>query len=96
MDTYTQDTSDFEEDATPPWRAKQLADDAFVEEQLAAPAPKSAYAPGDEIGPFRYVRPMKYKNRAIFECIECGKQFQYNIHGIRNKKRCKWYKKHKG
>ena len=93
METYTQDSSGFEEDDLPPWRAKEQADDAYLEDQLSQKQ-KSAYEAGDIIGPFRYIRPMKYKNRAIFECIECGKRFQYNIHSIRNKKRCKWYKKH--
>lgn len=93
MDRYTPDFNPFEEDNIPPWLAKQLEDDTWVEEQLAKKE-KLLYREGDIAGIFRFVRYMKYKNRAVFQCPECGRKFQYNIHAIKNKKRCKWYRFH--
>jgi len=94
MDNFTPDTDPFEEDRIPPWLAKQLADDVWMEEQ-AAKKEKILYVEGEMVGGFRFVRYTKFKNRATFACPECGRKFQYNIYGIKNKKRCKWYKFHK-
>jgi hypothetical protein len=85
---------DFEEDAIQPWLLKQR-EDAIEAEKHANENEKIFYKEGDQVGNFLFVRYMKYKNRAIFSCPECGKKFQYNIYTIKNKKRCKWYKGHK-
>ena len=94
MDKYTADTAPFEEDELPGWLLKQHEDDRYAEEQ-ARKDEKTVYREGDQVGNFIFVRYMKFKNRAIFACPECGKKFQYNIYTIKNKKRCKWYKGHK-
>ncbi len=91
---YTVDSDPFEEDALPGWLRRQL-EDAEQAETLARQNGKTVYREGDQIGNFRFVRYMKYKNRAVFACPECGKKFQYNIYAIKLKKRCKWYKRHK-
>lgn len=94
MEKYTVDTDDFEEDEIPSWLLKQQ-EDAEHAEALANRNEKVVYKEGDQVGNFLFVRYMKYKNRAVFQCQECGKKFQYNVYGIKNKKRCKWYKFHK-
>jgi hypothetical protein len=94
MDTYTADTDLFEEDALPVWQLQQLKDAERAEAQ-ALRNEKTLYKEGDQVGNFLFVRYMKYKNRAIFACPDCGKKFQYNVYTIKNKKRCKWYKGHK-
>lgn len=93
MDRYTKDTDPFEEDTLPPWLAKQQEDDRWVETELSKKE-KTVYKEGDIVGIFRFVRYAKYKNRAVFQCMECGRKFQYNIHTIKKKKRCKWYRFH--
>ncbi|MEA3373595.1 MAG: hypothetical protein U9Q62_07905 [Campylobacterota bacterium] len=94
MDRYTADTDDFEEDEAPAWLLKQQEDAKSAEEE-ALKNEKILYKAGDQVGNFLFVRYMAYKNRAIFECQECGRKFQYNIYTIKNKKRCKWQKFHK-
>lgn len=94
MDSYVVDTEPFEEDALPGWLRKQL-EDAERAETLARQNEKILYREGDQVGNFLFVRYMKFKNRAVFACPECGKKFQYNVYTIKNKKRCKWYKGHK-
>lgn len=84
----------FEEDEIQPWLLKQR-EDALEVEKAANTYEKITYNEGDQVGNFLFVRYMKYKNRAIFACPDCGKKFQYNIYTIKNKKRCKWYKGHK-
>jgi len=84
----------FEEDEIQPWLLKQR-EDALAAEKAANTHEKITYNEGDQVGNFLFVRYMKYKNRAIFACPDCGKKFQYNIYTIKNKKRCKWYKGHK-
>lgn len=91
---FTADTDPFEEDALPEWLAR-AREDAERAETLAAKNEKTVYREGDQVGNFLFVRYMKFKNRAIFACPDCGKKFQYNIYTIKNKKRCKWYKGHK-
>jgi len=91
---YTADTDPFDEDDIPPWLRRQY-EDAERAEALALSNEKSLYREGDQVGNFLFVRYMKYKNRAVFACPECGKKFQYNIYTIRNKKRCRWYKAHR-
>ena len=93
MDTFTPDNGPFEEDMIPPWLAKQLADDAWLAEQ-AKKNGKVLYEEGESVGLFRFIRYTKFKNRATFECPECGRKFQYNIYAIKKKKRCKWYRFH--
>ena len=93
MNNFIPDTDPFEEDTIPPWLAKQLADDAWLEETSKIKE-KTVYKEGELVGQFRFVRYTKFKNRATFECLECGRKFQYNIYGIKDKKRCKWYKLH--
>jgi hypothetical protein len=93
MDKYTADTNPFEEDALPAWMLQQEADAARAEAQALENA-KTLYKEGDQVGNFLFVRYMRYKNRAVFACPDCGKKFQYNIYTIKNKKRCKWYKGH--
>ena len=94
MNKFTPDTDSFEEDTIPPWLAKQLEDDQWLEEQ-AEKNGKVLYKEGEMVGGFRFVRYIKFKNRATFECPECGRKFQYNIYAIKNKKRCKWHRFHK-
>ena len=94
MDRYTVDNEPFDEDETQPWILKQQ-ENADSAEALANKNEKTRYKEGDQVGNFLFVKYMKYKNRAVFACTECGKKFQYNIYTIKNKKRCKWYKKHK-
>ncbi len=93
MEKFTEDTDPFEEDVIPPWLAKQLEDDEWLEKQAEMNG-KLIYKTGDTVGRFRFIRYTKFKNRATFECPECGRKFQYNIYGIKNKKRCKWYRFH--
>ena len=94
MDKYTADTAPFEEDEIPLWLQRQH-DDAERAETLALKRKKIVYKEGDQVGNFIFVRYMRFKNRAIFACPDCGKKFQYNIYTIKNKKRCRWYKGHK-
>lgn len=93
MDKFTPDTAPFEEDTVPPWLAKQLEDDKWLEER-AKKNEKVLYKEGEMAGSFRFVRYIKFKNRATFQCPECGRKFQYNIYAIKNKKRCKWHRFH--
>jgi transposase-like protein len=93
MERYTPDTDDFEEDEIPAWLLKQQ-EDAQRAAELANKNEKIVYKEGDQVGNFLFVRYIKFKNRAMFRCPDCGKQFQYNIYTIKNKKRCKWYKFH--
>lgn len=95
MDRYTVDESEeFFEDELPAWLLKQQGD-ALSAEALANVHEKIRYKEGDQVGNFLFVSYMKYKNRAVFRCQECRKKFQYNIYGIKNKKRCKWCKTHR-
>ncbi|MDX1294767.1 MAG: hypothetical protein R3302_00775 [Sulfurimonadaceae bacterium] len=94
MDKYTVDSDAFFEDEIPQWQVKQQ-EDAERAAELANKNEKIVYKEGDQVGNFLFVRYIKFKNRAMFRCPDCGKQFQYNIYTIKNKKRCKWYKFHK-
>jgi len=93
-DRYTVDTDPFEEETEPSWLTKQREDAAEAEAALLKNE-KTLYREGDQVGNFIFVRYMKARNRAVFACPDCGKKFQYNVYGIKNKKRCKWYKGHK-
>ncbi len=93
MDKYTVDDDPFDEEELPSWLIKQQ-EDAAEAEALANTHQKTVYKEGDQVGNFLFVKYMRYKNRAVFACPDCGKKFQYNIYTIKNKKRCKWYKKH--
>jgi len=84
---------DFEEDLEPTWLTKQKAD-ALLAEKAYSKNEKVIYKAGDQLGNFLFVHYNKAKNRATFECQECGRKFTYNIYSIKNKKRCKWYKFH--
>ena len=84
---------DFEEDIEPTWLIKQR-EDALLTEKAYSKNEKVVYKEGDQVGNFLYVRDNKAKNRATFECQECGRKFTYNIYAIKNKKRCKWHKFH--
>ena len=89
----TENDEDFEEDLEPLWLIKQRAD-AKLTEEAAAKNEKTLYKKGDQVGNFLFVHYNKARNRATFECQECGRHFTYNIYAIKNKKRCKWYKFH--
>ncbi|WP_304543055.1 hypothetical protein [Sulfurimonas microaerophilic] len=93
MDKYTVDTDEFEEDLEPSWLVKQKEDAKLAEESYAQNK-KTVYKAGDQLGNFLFVKYNKAKNRATFECQDCGRKFTYNIYAIKNKKRCKWYKYH--
>lgn len=93
MERFTADTDGFAEDELPPWLLKQQ-EDAERAAELANRREKLLYQEGDQVGNFLFVRYLAYKNRAMFRCQECGRQFQYNVYGIKNKKRCKWYRYH--
>lgn len=93
MDRFTPDDALFEEDEIPTWLLKQQ-EDAKEAERLASLNEKTIYKAGDQVGNFLFVKYMRFKNRAVFECQECGRKFQYNIYTIKQKKRCKWYKFH--
>jgi transposase-like protein len=84
---------EFEEDDEPTWLTKQK-EDALLAEATYNKNEKVIYKEGDQVGNFFFVRYNKAKNRATFECQECGRKFTYNIYTIKNKKRCKWYKFH--
>ncbi len=84
----------FEEDIEPTWLTKQK-EDAILAEEKYNKNEKTVYKQGDQVGNFLFVRYNKAKNRATYECQECGRKFTYNIYAIKNKKRCKWYKFHK-
>ena len=86
-------SEEFEEDIEPTWLIKQK-EDALIAEQNANKNEKIIYKKGDQVGNFLFVHYNKAKNRATFECTECGRHFTYNIYAIKNKKRCKWYKFH--
>ncbi len=92
-DRYTVDTDPFEEETEPSWLTKQREDAAEAEAALLKNE-KILYREGDQVGNFIFVRYMKARNRAVFACPDCGKKFQYNVYGIKNKKRCKWYRGH--
>lgn len=94
MEKFTPESDGFEEDEIQPWLLKQREETAAAEARANANE-KITYAEGEQVGNFLFVKYMKYKNRAIFACPDCGKRFQYNIYTIKNKKRCKWYKGHK-
>jgi len=87
------DIDDFEEDSEPSWLVKQRQD-ALKAEAAANKNEKVLYKEGDQVGNFLFVHYNKAKNRATFECQECGRHFTYNIYSIKNKKRCKWHKFH--
>ncbi|QOP40970.1 hypothetical protein [Sulfurimonas marina] len=93
MDKYTVDTDEFEEDLEPSWLIKQKEDAKLAEESYAQNK-KIIYKAGDQLGNFLFVKYNKAKNRATFECQDCGRKFTYNIYAIKNKKKCKWYKYH--
>jgi len=84
---------EFEEDLEPSWLTKQKAD-ALSAESSYNQNEKTIFKKGDQVGNFLFVHYNKFKNRATFECQECGRKFTYNIYSIKNKKRCKWYKFH--
>jgi len=84
---------EFEEDEEPTWLVKQREDARFTEEAFAKKE-KIVYKKGDQVGNFLFVHYNKFKNRATFECQECGRKFTYNIYSIKNKKRYKWVKFH--
>lgn len=84
---------EFEEDIEPTWLIKQKAD-ALLAEAAFLKGEKRLLKEGDQLGNFLFVRYNKFKNRATFKCQDCGRMFTYNIHSIKNKKRCKWYKFH--
>ena len=84
---------EFEEDEEPTWLIKQREDAQFTETAFAKKE-KIVYKKGDQVGNFLFVNYNKFKNRATFECQECGRKFTYNIYSIKNKKRCKWVKFH--
>jgi len=84
---------EFEEDEEPTWLRKQR-EDALLAEKSFLKNEKVLYKQGDQVGNFLFVHYNKHKNRATFECQECGRHFTYNIYAIKNKKRCKWYKFH--
>ena len=83
----------FEEDSEPPWLVAQRKNALDAEESYQKKE-KVLYKEGDQVGNFLFVHYNKHKNRATFECQECGRQFTSNIYAIKNKKRCKWYKFH--
>ena len=93
MERYTADTEPFEEDPLPSWLLRQQEDARFAEAEHAKRERRS-YIEGEAVGDFIFVRMTRYKNRAVFRCPECGRQFVYNLYAIRNKKRCKWYRFH--
>lgn len=93
MDKYTIDIELFEEDEEPSWLVKQREDAKFAEEACLKNE-KITYKAGQQVGNFLFVKYNKAKNRATFECQDCGRRFTYNIYSIKNKKRCKWYKYH--
>ena len=84
---------EFEEDIEPTWLSKQREDDLLAETNYAKNE-KVVYKKGDQVGNFLFVKNNKYKNRATYECQDCGRTFTSNIYSIHNKKRCKWYKFH--
>ena len=84
---------DFEEDEEPTWLVKQR-EDAKIAESSFEKNEKIVYKEGQQVGNFLFVKYNKFKNRATFQCQECGRKFTYNIYAIKNKKRCKWYKFH--
>lgn len=86
-------TIEFEEDIEPSWLVKQR-EDAKLAEAAYNKNEKTLYKEGDQVGNFLFVRYNKAKNRATFQCQECGRKFTYNIYAIKNKKRCKWVKFH--
>lgn len=91
--SQTLETEPFEEDAEPTWLIKQR-EDARITEEAYAKGEKTLYKAGQQVGNFLFVKYNKAKNRATFECQDCGRSFTYNIYAIKNKKRCKWYKYH--
>ena len=93
MDKYTVDAEPFEEDEEPTWLIKQREDAKFAEEAVLKNE-KIVYKEGQQVGNFLFVKYNKAKNRATFECQDCGRRFTYNVYAIKNKKRCKWYKHH--
>ncbi|NOQ30475.1 MAG: hypothetical protein GQ570_05055 [Helicobacteraceae bacterium] len=84
---------DFEEDIEPSWLLKER-ENALLTEKAFCENKKIIYVEGQQVGNFLFVHYNKYKNRATFECQECGRKFTSNIYSIKNKKRCKWYKFH--
>jgi hypothetical protein len=93
MERYSVDTDPFTEDPVPAWLQRQIEEAEALAEAAARRKPLQ-YAAGDAVGGFIFVRYTRFKNRATFECPECGRKFVYNIYGIKNKKRCKWYRFH--
>jgi len=89
--SYT--NNDFEEDEEPTWLTKQR-EDALLAQKAYEKNAKIIHKKGDQVGNFLFVAYNKYKNRATYECQECGRKFTSNIYSIKNKKRCKWYKFH--
>ena len=67
---------------------------AKLSEEEYAKNEKVVLKKGMQVGNFLFVQYNKYKNRATYECQECGRKFTSNIYSIKNKKRCKWYKFH--
>ena len=85
--------SEFEEDTEPTWLVAQR-ENALEAEKNYQKKEKIVYKKGDQVGNFLFVHYNKHKNRATFECQDCGRHFTSNIYAIKNKKRCKWYKFH--
>lgn len=86
-------SNEFEEDDEPTWLAQQRKN-ALEAEIAANKNEKQLLKAGDQVGNFLFVAYNKAKNRATFECQECGRHFTYNVYAIKNKKRCKWHKFH--
>ena len=86
-------SNEFEEDDEPTWLAQQRKN-ALEAEIAANKNEKQLLKAGDQVGNFLFVTYNKAKNRATFECQECGRHFTYNVYAIKNKKRCKWHKFH--
>jgi transposase-like protein len=85
--------NDFEEDEEPTWLLKQR-EDALLAQKAYEKNTRIVHKKGDQVGNFLFVAYNKCKNRATYECQECGRKFTSNIYSIKNKKRCKWYKFH--
>jgi len=84
----------WEEDPEPTWLVKER-EDALYAEQAYAKNEKVIYSEGQQVGNFIFISYNKHKNRATFQCPDCGRKFTYNVYAIKNKKRCKWYRFHK-
>lgn len=96
-DRYTIDTEEFEEDAIPSWKLKEIQNAKELESEFNNPQ-RSSYSLGDIINGFELIKRKRSKDgkrwlkQVRFRCTRCSKEFSRNISTVKNLKKCKFCK----